>query len=426
MLNVFSLFILFLLSDGCIYYDGQRVRLKGLKKDELNGKYGIINNKNNNNKERCGVLIDGEKESNMAIKFENLVKIQTILIHGEQHDLVDPKELYDFITKNLQDRIGLESGNIIEEGRVYGLYTKNVFGFDDERAKLFIENGDDIELEMDDKLEWMKQMIASMLFSDDKMFRELERKSKMDLQEWRDMRKQFHYILEFRRKFGDNAENMNHHHKISEAEGILRYLKLKQDFFLKVKHLKDHDTPSIIKYLNGNAGLTKSKMSQLINIWLELIKDYLVDKMKSDKFVDQKKYNFIYKETLNGNFVNMFNKYHHPGSFYWLQMQHLTIIRDIMASQKIVEEYIKYYNEGSNVYIFIGDGHVKRLEFMIRKRLSLLIKEGLLNIKNEDEAHVGITEIFPHWIENHDVRDDSFDYYYLATEQDPDSFIIVS
>ena len=60
MSHVFKLFIWFLLFiellliDGCKYYDGQRVRLKDLKKDELNGKYGIINNQNNKNEARIG------------------------------------------------------------------------------------------------------------------------------------------------------------------------------------------------------------------------------------------------------------------------------------------------------------------------------------------------------------------------------------
>ena len=401
MSNVFSLFILFmlfiefLLSNGCIYTDGQRVKLKGLKMDKFNGKYGIINNKDNDKQERCGVLIDGEKEAK-AIKLENLDKVPTILIHGEYHNLRDNKKFYHFVTNHLQDRIGVEYGsNKINELKKYGIFTKNVFGFDDEHIKHEIQSTKCRLPESVVELNWKESIVGSMVFSDDDIFDKFEEKIKMNLHEWRDLKKKISSSQYFTIYIGKSERDINAEHYKSEYQGIQKFKELCQDLELKKKdgsmaeHLKDE------------------RWAQFIDIWLELIQDYVIKKMKEDPFVDEK-YQFIYDETLN-DYAKIFGHYNHPESFAPLQMEHMAIVRDIMASQKIVEEYIKYYNKGSNVYIFVGDGHVKRLKYMIEQKLA--------KMDIDQEMHVGIAQIFPEWVKDHKVRDEAFEYYLEKTGQ---------
>ena len=413
MSNVFKLFICILLFtellliDGCKYYDGQRVRLKDLKKDELNGKYGIINNQNNKNEARCGVLIDGETEPK-AIKFENLDKIPTIFIHGEIHDLANDKQLYHFITQHKHDKIGLEYGiNSVKEYRKYGLIT-NVFGFDDTHAKHRITWYD---ADTEAKSEWKESMIQSILFSDDELFNELQERVNMDLQEWRDFNFKYYCLGFFHSMFGHYNQFMS-----TNTKELQQFKELQKEVLLKLERIQrdmgyEDERESIEKF--QKSGLKQEKWDQIVHTWLEIVKKYLINKMKNDAFVDFNKYGFIFTETLH-EYVNIFKTYYHSKGQE--QMRNMAIVRDVIASKEIVKEYAVNYNKGSNVYVFIGNAHVKELKCIIEQRLSM--------VEDTPDVHVAITEIFPEWKETDEFREEYFQYFLDRTGQTESDCVI--
>ena len=422
MSNVFKLFICILLFiellliDGCKYYNGQRVRLKDLKKDELNGKYGIINNKNNKNEERCGVLIDGTHEA-VGIKIVNLDKIPTIFINGESHDFVIQKKLHDFITNHPQDMIGLEHGNKgIKSFKKHGLCKQNAFGFEDDMAKHHIFADHDKRLETAENSLWKQSIVDSMVFSDDEMFKKLETLTNLDLQEWRYFRMNMNsgYYVGALIGYSANADALEY---IKDRNDLLKYIAYQDDFNPKMDKIQremGNQFESVEQYLDVKAGLTKEKWNQVIDIWLKLTKKYLVDKLETEylfKPFIESKYSWIYKETLD-DYANIF-KHHQSEAVADKHLHHMAIIRDIMSSQKIIRQYVENYKKGSNVYVFIGNGHVKILQFLIKQNLLKLKQEKEFN----EETHVAITQIFPEWIESNYFRELYFQTFLEKTSQ---------
>ena len=384
MSNVFSLFILvllfieLLLIDGCMYDDGQRVRLKDLKKKELNGKYGIISNKKNDKPDRCGVQIDGEQEPK-AIKFENLDKIPTIFISSGTFALINKRQLYDVIADNLQDKFGLPHGNnMIKAFRNYGIITENVFAFGDDQVQKRIKSYDD-----DDTFSnslWEESIVESMIFADDKLFNELQESVGINLEEWRDF-KMKHMCLDFLAKFiGPSEKLMNKQHYISECnKGLPKLRAMKSQIYSKLDKIHEDmgcetEEESLEKYFD----ISEMTKNEIIDNWLEIVKKHLVEEMKNDAFIDlYESYGNIVQEVLN-KYVNFVKENH---KFDEKQLSNFIAFYGIMTSKKIVNEYLANYHQKSNVYVF-GNAPPKLLQKIIQERLSM--------IKNEQEMHVTI------------------------------------
>ena len=374
MSNVFKLFILvllfikLLLIDGCIYYDGQRIRLKDLKKDGLNGKYGVISNQNNKNQERCGVLIDGTTNP-VAIKWENLDKIPTIFIHGERYNLVSKKQLYHFIQHHSQDKIGLPHGNNMIQAFInYGIITSHVFAFGDDQVQQTTQWYED---DTEAKSLWEQSVTRSIVFSDEILFDELQESVGINLQEWRDFKIKHFCLSLFHVMIGDSAKNMGQNME-----------EMCEQFFSKVEEIHRRmgcqtETQSLEKYFE----ISELTQNEIIDTWLEIVKKYLVNEMKNDEFIDiNETYGNIVQETLN-EYVNIIKKYNDSKEGFQKQMRNLVILHSIMTSKKIVKEYLENYDQGSNVYVF-GNGPPKLLHKIIEERLSM--------IEKEQEMHVAI------------------------------------
>mmetsp|Transcript_60209 Transcript_60209/g.73755 ORF Transcript_60209/g.73755 Transcript_60209/m.73755 type:complete len:135 (-) Transcript_60209:22-426(-) len=124
----------------------------------------------------------------------------------------------------------------------------------------------------------------------------------------------------------------------------------------------------------------------------------------------ESKYSWIYKETLD-DYANIF-KHYQSRAVADKHLHHMTIIRDIMLSQEIVKQYVQNYGKGSNVYVFVGDGHVKILQFMIKQHLLQLKQE-----KFNEETYVAITQIFPEWTKTNYFRELYFQNFLEETSQ---------
>ena len=352
--------------DLCPFYDGQMVKILNIDDDNdtLNNKYGIIYNKYSKwirKYDECGVRVDNKFH---LLNVYRLIKIPTIFINGENHKLKDKEALLKFMKKESDDLIGLEfSDKVIQCLKNRGKYPDNVFGFDNDDIKqlnaIQFSNEDSFPQYQTKSSRFMWLAIAG---SNDEILNGIESKMKVNLKEWRD--------------------------KI-----IMGKVSVKD-----------------CKYLDEKTELSNKHM-EIIDLWLELTKDYIIKRLREDEFVDDK-FNFIYTELLD-HLSNIFSKIKKKNK-EWEQIRIVTMIRDIFSSLKIVEEYLKNYNEGKNIYIFIGSAHVKVLQHLVQQRL--------LKYKDNDKpTHVISQQIFG-WNGKYDTlqRNEYFVYYAEKTGQTVD------
>ena len=361
-------------NDLCPYYDGQMVRILNIDDDNdaLNNKYGIINNKNykdNKKNDECVVKIDNKDYS---LKVYVLIKIPTIFINGENHDLVNEDELQIFIDKHSDDLIGLEYGDHlvrIWKNMGYPIYrSENVFGFDNENMKqLNVIQSSNENFEPHCQTYSSKCMWDIISKLNDEMLDQIGSRFNVNFKELRDM--------------------------IQEQD-----VELSDDYY---------------EYLNARTGFSNEDIEDIIDFWLELTKDYLTNTLNEDEFVDDK-FNFIYTELVD-DWSNIFD------DDLYQKINICTMTRDVLSSFKIVEEYVTNYKEGKNIYISVGNDHVKVLQHLIQQRLLLKHKD------NDTPTHVTSQQIF-HWRGEDDNlnRNGYFMIYAAKTGQRVDSEFLLS
>ena len=347
--------------DKCPYYDGQLVRLQNLKKNELNGKLGTINNERmykdraKANMDRCGVEIDGN-DILLLIEMNNLSKVPTIFIESEQYGPQNQPKLHKFITEHPQELFGIaDSSERVKHWIEFNILPSNAFGYEEPNALAVSTMSSFPQGSMMDKnvheLFMCSSEIVKPVFEDEEQYEELKRL--FDL----------HYTLNQAKGFG-HFNNIEDPSKAQVKEYLAFFENLIPDYSAKLKEPWKIASQLVMRYIS------EAKCNEYADAALMNVKQKLINWIMGNDVIPNHTKQKIIQETLNDNFVQNIRDLRISDGKHWNYMQ---VLRSLFASENIVARYMSILEDdknAQNMYIVAAQGNIEDIKDLVEFQLS--------------------------------------------------------
>ena len=366
--------------NGCPFYDNQRIRIKS------DNQLGIIMNKNNDDKLKCGVQIN---DAIFNIDINELIKVPTIFIEGEIHFMYE-KSVYKLIEQNPTDKIGLENpGEYINELIDSKFYPSNVFGFENPYIHtvyrlMFSSNSNSVMDAIIDCTQEMFQSILDVILDDDikRILIEGRKSGRLGTQLLSQLAAGMNIDQSDFLSHGDNQEIWDNIKMITTGTTEFDINKWKTYF-------------NVPKYFGELTEKYAGIWDIIKKIMLDKMVPEMVDVLNSDELNKNEKFNYIITELFNGDLEN---KYANIDGEITPTGMNLITLRDVISSKNIVDQFkLDEGPDAQNIFIIIGYSHIMELKDIIQERLKLIDPDLSDRVTLSD-----ILEMDPRWSDNED------------------------